>query len=336
MSKKVKKIFGGLVAIALAGGVGGAAWVSKEVGPTAPGDKKLVRFDGGKSFNAAMAEMERLGVVKNPTAMNIYAKFRGKFEAFRAGTFEVRPGMTADELFKALNTPLKQMVRIPEGWWAARVGTRLEAKGVCTKDEYVALVKQPEKFQKYVSFDLPKNTLEGFLYPDTYDLPPMLGAFETIKIQLKTFEKRIAKELPAGADVARLVNIASMVECETAKDEERPRVAGVIENRLRKGMRLQIDATVLYALQEWKNLGPGIVNTVKSPYNTYLIDGLPPGPICSPSAKSVMAALKPERHNYYFYVALPTQFHLFSTDYGTHLSNINKARAAMRAARDKG
>ncbi|MBL8049444.1 MAG: endolytic transglycosylase MltG [Chthonomonas sp.] len=333
---KVKKIFGGILVLGLASVVGGGAWVSKEIGPTAPGDKKLIRFDSGKSFNAAMAEMQRLGVIKNPMAMNLYAKVKGKYEAFRSGTFEVQPGMTADHLFKALNSPLKQMVRIPEGWWAARVADRLEAKGVCKKGEYVDLVKQPEKFQKYVSFPLPKNTLEGYLYPDTYDLPPMIGAFETIKIQLKTFDQRIAKELPKGANIARLVNIASMVECETAKDEERPRVAGVIENRLRKGMRLQIDATVLYALQVWKNLGPGVVNTVKSPYNTYLIDGLPPGPICSPSARSVMAALKPESHNYFFYVALPTQFHLFSTDYGSHLSNINKARAAMRAAREQG
>lgn len=331
---KVKKIVGGVFALGLASVIGGGVWVSKEVGPTAPGDPTQIRFTNGKSFSAAMNQLRDLGVIKNPTAMNLYARAKGKYEAFRAGTYEVAPGMTADQVFVALNKPLKQLVRIPEGWWAARVATRLEAKNVCKKSEYTDLVKQPEKFQKYVSFDLPKNSLEGYLYPDTYDLPPLLGAFETIKIQLKTFETRIVKELPQGAKLDRLVNIASMVECETAKDEERPRVAGVIENRLRKGMRLQIDATVLYALQEWKNLGPGIVNTVKSPYNTYLIDGLPPGPICSPSARSVFASLKPERHSYLFYVALPTQFHLFSTDYGTHLSNINKARAANRAARE--
>lgn len=331
MNNTKKLVLGALAAVLLVGLAGGI-WVSSNVSPTAPGEPVMVRFTGATPFNHAMARMKELGVVSNPAACNLYAKIKGRYETFRAGTYSVKPGMTLDEVFVALNAPLKQNVRIPEGWWAGRVAERLEAKNVCKAQEYTDLVKQPEKFQKYVSFPLPKGSLEGYLYPDTYDLPPMLGAFETIKIQLKTFDERIAKELPKQVDVNRLITIASMVECETAKDEERPKVAGVIENRLRIKMKLQIDATVLYAMQKWIVLKPNVVNTIDSPFNTYRIEGLPPGPICSPAKRSVMAALKPESHSYLFYVALPTQYHLFAADYGSHLSNINKARAAARRA----
>ena len=163
---------------------------------------------------------------------------------------------------------------------------------------------KPEEFAEVVDFELPKGSLEGYLYPDTYDLPPMLGAKGVITRQLRAFETKVVKKLGAeGLD--RALTIGSMVELEAALDEERPRVAGVIENRLKKGMRLELDATVLYALGEWKELGPGVVRTVKSPYNTYLNAGLPPGPIGSPGAKSIEAAMNPETHNYLFYVERP-------------------------------
>jgi UPF0755 protein len=91
-------------------------------------------------------------------------------------------------------------------------------------------------------------------------------------------------------------------------------------------MRLEIDASVLYALQEWKPLGPGVVRTVKSPYNTYLVSGLPPGPIGSPGLKSLKAALEPEKHGYLFYVARPDKTHYFARTYEEHRGNIRRAR----------
>jgi UPF0755 protein len=329
--KKVKLFLLAVTLLLVGIVIAGNSWMKSKTAPMPDGETQLVRFESGLPFGQAMKRMKEMGVIQDVTAITVYAKLKGKFEAFRSGTFEVKPGMTADEVFVALNKPVKQLVRIPEGWWIARIAKRLEEKNVCKAEEYIEWASKPQEFAKYVDFKLPEKSLEGYLYPDTYDLPPMLGARETIKIQLRNFKKRVIDELPKDANIDRLVNIGSMVELETALDEERPRVAGVIENRIRKGMRLQIDATVLYALQEWKNLGPGIVNTVDSPFNTYRIDGLPPGPIGSPSAASILASHRPESHNYYFYVAMPDKSHLFSTEYSTHLSNINRARAAARA-----
>ncbi|MCE9559581.1 MAG: endolytic transglycosylase MltG [Armatimonadetes bacterium] len=330
--RRIKKFVSGVILLVLATTIGGSYWINTRIKPTPTGPKEMIRFEEGYSFSKAMQKMKDLGVVSDVSAVTLYAKFKGKFIAFKAGTYEVHPGMTADEVFSALNSPLKQMVRIPEGWWIARVAKRLEERNVCKAGEYIELASHPEKFAKYVKFPLPNDSLEGYLYPDTFDLPPLLGAKETIKIQLKTFQDRIYSKLPKDADLHRLVTVASMVQCEVAKDEERPRVAGIIENRLNKKMKLQIDATVLYALQEWKVLGPGIVNTIKSPYNTYRIEGLPPGPIGSPIDESVFAAVAPEKNSYLFYVAMPDKSHLFSTEYGQHLNNINKARAAARVA----
>jgi UPF0755 protein len=216
---------------------------------------------------------------------------------------------------------------LPEGWWITRTAERLEENGVCAADEYRRLADDPSQFQKSVKFKLPTGSLEGCLFPDTYDLPPLLGARATIERQLQAFESKVLPILPEDADLQRVLTVASMVELEAARDDERARIAGVIENRLRRGMRLEIDATVLYAEQNWRELGPGQVRKTDSPYNTYRRGGLPPGPIGSPSLKSIQAALRPERHGYLFYVARPDRSHYFAATYPDHLANIRRARA---------
>ena len=332
-TKSIKLVLGGILCLGLLGVGGAGLYVRSGISPTMDGPERLVRFAKDTPFTPAMNKLSNEQVVRNPRAMAIFARYKGKFLPIKSGTYRVKPGMSADEILASLEKPVQQMVRIPEGWWIDRVAKRLESKNVCTAADYIAMTKEPGRFESVVSFPLPKDSLEGYLYPDTFDLPPLLGAEEVIKRQLRTFDERIYKKLPKGADLHKLVTIASMIELEVAKDFERPLVAKVIENRLKSGMRLQLDATVLYALQEWKNLGPGIVNTVESPYNTYLNDGLPPGPIGSPREASVMAALNPGNTDALFYVAMPDQTHLFARAYGDHLQNINKARRAAAQQR---
>jgi UPF0755 protein len=139
--------------------------------------------------------------------------------------------------------------------------------------------------------------------------------------------------IPLGKpkELHRAVVIGSMIELEVMRDDERPVVAGVVENRLKIGMRLQLDATVLYAMQRWKNPTRRDLVETRSPYNTYLVAGLPPGPICSPTVKSVRAALQPKAHDYLYYVALPTGQHMFAATYPEHLRNIRRRKAAIAA-----
>ena len=302
----------------------GVTWMNNGTAPSEPGESFYVRWES-RSFESAVNELVQKGVVKDANAFLFRAKIERQQQPIADGTYEFEPGMDFDKVILNMRKPLSTMVRIPEGWWIARVAKRLEEKQVCKADEYIKLANNPDEFKDAVSFTLPEESLEGYLYPDTYDLPPLLGARATIKRQLQAFQSKVVDEL-GEEELERAVNVGSMIELEAALDEERPIIAGVIENRIKQGMRLQLDATVLYALQEWKQLGPGVVNTVDSPYNTYRIAGLPPGPIGSPSFRSIEAALNPAAHDKLYYVARPNRSHYFSRTYDEHRANINKAR----------
>lgn len=309
----------------LGGALGGVAFVRNGIQPLPAGDPFYVRFDSGKKL-AEVADQLQGKVVRQPNAFLIYAKYRKKTQPIGTGTYQLRPGMTADALLDALQKPIQQMVRIPETNFSYRTANLLAQKEVTTREEYLGAVQDPSRFQSEVNFPLPKNSLEGFLFPDTYDLPPLLGADAVIERQLKAFEKMVLPLVPNEKTRMRTLIIASMVELEAGVDDERAVIAGVIENRLKKKMRLQIDATVLYGMREWRRLYNKDYRH-DSPYNTYRIDGLPPGPICSPSVASVKAALRPATHPWLYYVALPNRRHLFATTYEDHLKNVAKARA---------
>jgi len=322
-------LIAGLVVVGTA--ISGLVYISTAILPTSPRPAEFVRFAKPTRLNAALETLEKRGIVKNAFASGLYAKFTGKSADVNTGTFQLKAGSSIDEILSSLQKPYRQMVRLPEGWWQNRTGKRLEEKQVCSSAEYVAAASDPSKYAD-LGIDLPTASLEGWLFPDTYDLAPLTPPENVVRLQLKTFKRKVIDKLPKGTDLRRALIIASMVDLEAAKDNERSRIAGVIENRLRKGQPLEIDATVLYALQEWKNMAPGVVRTVKSPYNTYLNKGLPPGPIGSPGFKSILAALKPEKHGYLYYVARPNKSHYFASTYPEHLQNIRKARAERRTA----
>ncbi|HZH98985.1 MAG TPA: endolytic transglycosylase MltG, partial [Fimbriimonadaceae bacterium] len=291
------------------------------------------RFDRQTPLVLALRQLKEKGIVRNPRVFRLYAIWKKEQAPVPEGTYLLRGGMTPDQILSVLRKPISQMVRIPETNLSYRTANLLEKKEVLDGDEYKELIKQPQEFQDQVSFPLPKSgNLEGYLYPDTYDLPPLLGAKRVIARQLKAFEQKVIPEVKDPSKLHRILTVAAMVELEAARDDERPIIAGVIENRIKKGMRLQIDATVLYGLQEWRRLTYADYQNTDSPYNTYKIPGLPPGPICSPTVKSVRAAMNPATHEYLYYVAMPEGYHLFARTYEEHLANIRKASAARAKA----
>lgn len=330
---KSAKIGVGVAALVIAGAFGGWFWLNEQVQPTAQGKDFFVRLKPGSSLQNTFELLQEKGVIKNSGSALLYVKLRGRQQKVAQGTYQFKPGMTIDEVLKSLQKPVRRMILVKEGRWIKRTAEALEMNEVCSAKDYIELANQPEKFKDVVSFPLPSDSLEGYLYPDTYDLPPLIGAESVIKMQLKNFENKVYKKLPKDVDIHRALTMGSIIQTEVALDSERPIVAGLIENRIKKGMRLEMDATVLYALQEWKVLGPGVVKTVKSPYNTYLNKGLPPGPICSPTDKSVFAAIKPAKTDYLYYVAGATKAQFFSKSYPEHIQNIKKARAEVRAAK---
>lgn len=313
----------------------GALGFSALVAPMPNGPKQRFVMVKPRKLSEQVSIMVEKGVIRSAFATNLYGLvlgYRGN-RLIAPGVYEVHPGQSAGEVLKALVTPLRQLVRLPEARWAARTAKTLEEKEVCSAADYVKLVSEPEKFAT-PGLPLAGDTLEGYLYPDTYNFPPALGAELVIRRQLLNFAKRTKGLGLTEANVHRVLTVASMLELESSDLEEKKQIAGVIENRIAKGMKLQIDATVNYGMQLWRPLFYKDYTAVKSPYNTYLTKGLPPGPICSPTVDSIKAALAPAHHNFLFYIWLPDGRTLFSSTYEEHLKNI-QVRDKMKAGAKK-
>ncbi|MCW5936953.1 MAG: endolytic transglycosylase MltG [Fimbriimonadaceae bacterium] len=289
--------------------------------------QEYVRFNQPTPVGEAVDFLQKQKIIKGD-ATGKYVRLSRMTFTVAAGTYSFQRVHTPGQVVGTLQKPVRNMVRLPEGWWIKRTADRLQEQLVCSATDYVKAANDAAGFSRKTR----TGTLEGHLFPDTYDLPPLLGAEEVVQRQLRAFEQKAWPILEAADDPEAALIVASMVETETAKDSERPRVAGVIYNRLKRNMRLEIDATVLYALQKWQVLGPGVVRKVRSPYNTYLNFGLPPGPICSPGVASIKAAVNPEQHDFLYYVARPDRSHFFAKTYEEHRANIRKASKEREAA----
>ena len=198
-------------------------------------------------------------------------------------------------------------VTIPEGFTIQKIAAKLKEKGVLTDDtEFLQLTQG----------------LEGQLFPDTYAFAKTVTAKEIVQ-QLQEHFKKQTKGLPLTPEA---LIVASLIEREAETDEDRPKIAGVIYNRIQKNMRLQIDATVQYILPQHKARLLFADLKTPSPYNTYLHAGLPPGPICSPGLASIKAALAPEKSDFLFYVQGEGKGHIFAKTFEEHRANIARVR----------
>ncbi len=313
------------------GGVAVWAWMTRQLRPMPAGPSFYVRFWSSTKITDAFGRLKDRGVVRDQGAMRLYAWMHRGPRSIPVGTYQVQPGEDADQILRALESPVRQMLRMPETNWARRDANLLEKAQVSPARDYLALVDDPAQFKDSVDFPLPASTLEGYLLPDTYDFPPLLGARSVVERRLRAFDTKVWRQIGEPRNLARIVTIASLVELEAGTDADRAMIAGVIENRLKKDMPLEIDASLMYALGKWRRLHFKDYKEIKSPYNLYLHKGLPPTPICSPSLKSIEAAMHPVHHKYIFYVALPGGKSLFSETFAEHKKKIKLRMAALKA-----
>ena len=250
---------------------------------------------------------------------------------------EIASGMGVSAIANSLQE--QGIITIPEGYTVEQIADKLAEEGIVDKEQFLQAADAIQQsgqlpFQMKPSNES-KHALEGYLFPSTYEMKLDSTAEDIINRMLQEMEKRISaipdwesKMKKHGLDLNDLLTIASLVEREVVVDEERALVAGVIYNRIKEGMPLQIDATVQYALDKPKERLYYKDLEIDSPYNTYKIAGLPPGPIASPSEASILAALQPEASEYLYYVTKKdgTQTHLFGKTYEEHLANIEKSK----------
>lgn len=284
----------------------------------------------GSSFREAAESLAANGVVASPRIFSLYARLRGTDRSLRWGTYVLRDAMSWEQVIESLRLGrgVVHTVTIPEGWTIAQIAPVLADALDLPPDSILSAVRDTALLHR---LDIPTPTLEGYLFPDTYTFADRTSARDAVHTMVERFEQEWKPQwdsLLPGLKLKRhdIVTLASIVEAEVRRGEERPVVAAVYLNRLRVGMALQADPTIHYALGR----RPGRVLfsdlRVKSPYNTYTHFGLPPGPIGSPGAASLEASLKPAKVPYRFFVAAADGHHEFRRTYAEHLDAIRMVR----------
>lgn len=310
----------GWVAVSMLTPVGGSETVNVQV-PRGTSAAGLGRLLAGK------------GVIRSAFGFRLLARMSGKTAALKPGAYSLNTGMTPSAILEMIanGDVSARWVTIPEGFTVQQIGDRLQADGLADSAKFTDLaLNNGASF--HTSFQHPNSSLEGYLFPDTYLIPKGSSEEAIIQEMLKGFESKVA--IPFSSEIAAsgwtlhdVVTLASLIEREARVSKDRPLISSVLRNRLAKGMRLECDATVLYALGAHKDRVFYRDLEVDSPYNTYRNAGLPPGPIASPGAACIRAALHPAQTDYYFYVARRDGSHIFTRNMQEH----DLARQAVRA-----
>ncbi len=281
------------------------------------------------------------GVVDNSSMFRLKARLGGVDGDLRPGVYDFATGMTYTEVFRALlaGPPIPYVkVTIPEGFTVEQIGARLEKDlGIPAAEFDELALKRGSEFATGYPFlaDVTTGSLEGYLFPKTYNIAEGSSARDAIRLMLGQFEREIkavdlSRAEASGLSLHQVVTIASMIEREARIADERPLVSSVIYNRLSRDMHLEIDATIEYILPGTR---PRLLNKhlkIDSPYNTYLYGGLPPGPIASPGIASLQAAANPADTGYLYYVLTGKDgSHTFTTNKADFLKAKEKSREVV-------
>jgi UPF0755 protein len=301
----------------------------------------FVAVPHGASRRGVARLLERNGVVRSAFAFEIYARQHPKRTLEAGEYFFDKPQTGRDVFWKLAKGEVYEIsFTVREGETLYDIAHDLEAGHFMAADDFVKAASDPMMVR---NIDPHALTLEGYLFPATYQLPRHPVAVELTAKMVKKFKEEWARISPQMADgdktrlasgypIASIVTLASLVERETPKKEERPLVAGVFENRLRKDMMLQCDPTVVYALEQdgrYNGTLTGADLHVHSPYNTYEHTGLPPGPIGNPGEASLRAALQPAQTDYLYFVANTQGGHFFGATLAEHNRNVTKYRRLL-------
>ena len=292
----------------------------------------------GESTASITGRLWESGLINNPSAFRQYLQYSGLDTSLQAGEFKLSPAMTTIGIAEALQdaTPKEVAFRILEGWRLEEIAASLPTSGLnITSEEYLQAAKNHPSGYSFTGQIPPQASVEGFLLPDAYTLPRDLTTEQLIATFLNNFENKVSAEIRNGLTHQGLalyegVTLASIVEREALRDDEKPMIASVFLNRLAAGMRLDADPTVQYILGNQPGRGgwwPVPLRSadlrLDSPYNTYIYPGLPPGPIANPGLSALRAVAFPAQTPYYYFRAAcdGSKKHVFARTYEEHIQN---------------
>lgn len=325
-----------LCAATIAGATALALWLAAALYRPGPVDPVELEITPGEPVQGVLRELVDRRLLGSATAGRLWLLLRADGRSPRYGRYVFPAGTTgAAALERVLAGEVETLqVTVVEGSTSDEIAAAFVAAGLGDRDQWRRLVDDPAPV---LDLDPAATSLEGYLFPETYRFAVGVDAATAARHLVAQF-RRVWGEVdgaataPPWGSVHEMVTLASMVEAETAEPAERARIAGVFLNRLRLGMLLQCDPTVVFALRrrgEWTGRLLRTHWTVDDPYNTYRYPGLPPGPIGSPGRASLAAARSPEHHRYIYFVARPEGGHTFSTTLAEH----NRAVARLRRSR---
>jgi UPF0755 protein len=289
---------------------------------------EIVELGRGRSLHTLAAGLQSRGIVSSARLFVLYVRLKGDDARVKAGTYQFNDGMRPSEILgKMLSGDVYQrLFALPEGYSSFQVAEMLEKRGIFTKESFLKACRDPKLLAE---LGIGAQSAEGYLFAGSYNILPGKTELEVVREMVLRQRELLDTSLSRQAGQPRfsrgeLLTLASMVEKEAVLPAEKPLIAAVFQNRLRKGMRLQSDPTALYGVRAFAGKVSREDILRPSPYNTYLIPGIPPGPIGNPGKEAIEAVLNHPSVPYLYFVARRDGSHQFSADLASHNEAVRK------------
>ena len=283
----------------------------------------IISISPGDSLKKISIDLKNHRLIRSASAFRLLANIRKQQTQIQVGEYELNQSMLPMDILTAITSgkTLFHSVTIPEGYRITEIAELLAAKNLINKKKFIEETKNSEIIK---SLDITSDSLEGYLFPETYHFSKHSSERKIVHTMVNTFKKRVIRKkfmnhVPQSSlTLHEIITLASIIEKETGANDERKHISSVFHNRLRKKMLLQTDPTVIYAIENFDgNIRKKDLN-IDSPYNTYRYKGLPPGPIANPGMKSITAALNPIKTNHLYFVSRKDGSHHFSSSLEEH------------------
>ncbi len=301
------------------------------------GEDATFTVNNGDTFGRVNQRLFEQGLIPDKRLFHYYAKYKNALTRFRAGSYTIPRGTTLSGVLHTLvyGQPNLTSITIPEGKNMYEIAKLLEAAGITSESDFLEMVQHPDLISQ---LKIQASSLEGYLYPETYRFAPKTPAKIVAKTMIDLFNRKTESLdfTHPFLNKHQVIILASVVEKETGAKIERPAIAGVFTNRLKKRMRLESDPTTIYGI--WKRYTGNIkkADLVEyTPYNTYKVPALPQGPISNPSLEAISAVLNPEQNDYLFFVSKNDGTHVFTRNYQDHLKAVDNFQRNSRARQGK-
>lgn len=302
--------------------------------PTSSDEVVNFNVPTGSNSQVIAKRLAKEKLIRSEYAFRIAVRRRGTGKRLQAGTYVLRRNMALRDILNEFEKGQVTLISwtVPEGLTAPATAELWEAAGFGTAKTFQQVFESPRLLEQY---GLADKTVEGYLFPNTYKFAKGTKTEKIVEMMLGEFKQRWTDTFDEearnlGYTRHEIVTLASIIEKEAQSDSERPRISSVFHNRLKHKWKLQADPTVLYALGNPERLLTKSDLRTDSPYNTYIHKGLPPGPIANPGINSIIAALRPEKTDYFYFVAIGGGKHHFSKTLSEHNRVIRKMRRAAR------